>query len=361
METEAVTPETETPKSDHPAPTPATASMLDVVLATEPPKPPQFRLIARESRRFEFPLTLEERARIGDRVGNLGRRLRELEREHEAESDAAKARIAAAKSKAAEAAAERRTEIKEAAEEFDTALEAQTTGMERRAVDVERRAVIATATIEVVRLDTGEVVDVHPMSDADRAKWCQGDIADVTGGLTIKAGSTESDEPDTAAHDDDTTSDTITDDEADELGLPRGWPRAWRDREWKVGDTMLTEGDVREVYIRLADAGTTIDELLDGREGVAAMDWLDRKRVGRALALLKQKALVGKLVIAGQPPAWAPTAALAEVLEVAPEPGRTDPLPEAADGPKPKRQGKRVTKADKLVNAAAEQSDGWAL
>jgi len=48
------------------------------------PEPPRHRLIGRETRRFEFPLTLEERARIGDRVGNLGRRLRELERELEA-------------------------------------------------------------------------------------------------------------------------------------------------------------------------------------------------------------------------------------------------------------------------------------
>lgn len=44
-----------------------------------------------------------------------------------------------------------------------------------------------------------------------------------------------------------------------------------------------------------------------------------------------------------------------------PEPGRNDPLPEAGDAPRPKRQGKTRTKADALVNEAAEQSDGWGL
>lgn len=338
--------------------------------APAPSEPPKFRLIAREARRFDFPLTVEERARIGDRVGDLGRELRALERKHDAETEAAKARIAAAKSEAAEEAAKRREKIQEAADLFDDALSAQTTGVERRSVEIERRALVATSTIEIVRLDTGEVVESRPMTEAEQAKWCrQGTIEDVTGGATVKAGAIEGEaeapaedaEGEEAAAAPPEESDALDEGEAEARGLPVGWPRSWRAKEWTVKGLALTEGDVHEVYLRLSSTGTTLDELLAGGPGWSGLTWLDRPRVGRAVALLARKGLAQKMVIEGQPPAWASIDPRAVEPEEEPEPGRADPLPEAADAPKPKRQGKAQTKADRLVNAAAEQSDGWAL
>lgn len=324
------------------------------------PEPPRHRLIGRETRRFEFPLTLEERARIGDRVGNLGRRLRELEREHDAETERAKARIAAAKSEASEEASKRRTEIAEAAADFDNALEAQTTGVERRSVEVERRAVLATSTIEVVRVDTGEVVETRPMQEPEVAKYVrQGTIEDVTGGATVKAGVEPAEGGEEAPEDDDEAdSDALDEEEAKKLGRLAGWPRSWVGKSWTVKGEPLDEADVHEVYLRLTAAGVSLDDLLAGTDAVQGLEamGLSRPRVGRALSLLRGKGLADRGEGKG---VWALVDRTSAPEE--PEPGRNDTLPEAGDAPRPKRQGKRQTKADALVNEAAEQSDGWGL
>lgn len=350
MDTETTTPPETESAPTAPAPT---------------PEPPRYRLMAREARRFEFPLSLEERAQIGDRVADLGRELRALEVEHEAAIEAGRDRIKALKSECAEASQKRREALKEAAEEFDNALAAHKTGIERRSVDIERRAIVASATIEVVRLDTGEVVETRPMTEAEQAKWCrQGTIEDVTGGATVQAGVVEdpNDGSDGAGDAPSEPSDGLDEGEAEALGLPVGWLRSWRDKTWQVKAETLTENGLHETYLRLTAAGVTIDALLEGTpvvQGLSAMG-VPRACVGRALVLLKKAGLADRGEGRG---VWVRVdrkAASAEPEEE-PEPGRADPLPEAADAPRPKRQGKAATKADKLVNAAAEQSDGWAL
>lgn len=324
------------------------------------PEPPRHRLIGRETRRFEFPLTLEERARIGDRVGNLGRRLRELEREHDAETERAKARIAAAKSEASEEASKRRTEIAEAAADFDNALEAQTTGVERRSVEVERRAVLATSTIEVVRVDTGEVVETRPMQEPEVARYVrQGTIEDVTGGATVKAGVEPAEGEEAPEDDDEADSDALDEEEAARLKRPVGWPRSWGGKSWTVKGEPLDEADVYEVYLRLTSAGVSLDTLCDGNgavQGLEASGMMSRALVGRALSLLRGKGLADRGEGKG---VWVLVDRTSAPEE--PEPGRHDPLPEAGDAKRPKRQGKTRTKADALVNDAAEQSDGWGL
>lgn len=357
MDTDATTPETQAAPEQAPA-------------QTTPPEPPRYRLMAREARRFDFPLSLEERAQIGDRVADLGRELRALQVEHEKEIEVGRDRIKALKSECAEASKARREAIAEAAEDFDNAIAAHSTGIERRNVDIERRAIVASATIEVVRLDTGEVVETRAMNEAEQQKWCrQGTIEDVTGGATVTAGVTEgaSAEPSESDDADEAAAtkgdpDALDEGEADALGLPVGWPRSWRGKVWQVKGAELAESDVLEVYLRLTAAGVTLDALMDGTEGVQGLDAMGvpRASVGRALAMLRKKGLADRGEGKG---VWVlvDRKAARSAPEEEPEPGRRDPLPEAADAPRPKRQGKAATKADKLVNAAAEQSDGWGL
>lgn len=320
---------------------PEPAAAVEAQAEPVAPEPPKFRLIKRETWSVEETLTPEEKARANERANERGEELMRAEGELELAKEMWRERNKTLQAK-----------VDASKDELREALRARHTGIETRRYKAERRAMVAACTIDLVRLDTGETVETRPMTEAEQAKWCrQGTIDEATSGATIKPGAEgEPVEP--------VPPDALSDDDCDALGLPKGWLRAWRDQTWDVSGATLAESDLREVYIRLADTGTTLAELVDGREGVAAMDWLDEARVRRALVMLTGSGLTTKLVRPGEQAAWAPTVAI--VVEE-PEPGRADPLPEAADAPKPKRQGKKATKADKLVNAAAEQSDGWGL
>lgn len=357
-------PETQAAEATAPQDTqtePLDAPVVPSEPATAPARvePPKFRLINRESIVVPVPLTVEERAAIGDRIGDLGRHLRQLEREHDEKNVAARAE-----------AKVRREDIQDAQGVLDNALEAQTTGVEKRSFACERRAMIASATIELVRLDTGEVVETRAMNEVEQAKFCrQGDITDVTGGATIPsrqepgepvpasvpASRVEAGESEDA--EDEEPSTTLDEGEAEALGLPVGWPKAWRGREWKVGDAVLREHDVHDIWLRLADAGSTIEQVLEGDAAVVGVSsWLSRKQVARALALLKQRGFAAK----NDDGLWVPLEWHNLDLGEESEPGRADPLPEAGDITRP-RLAEPATKADALLADAGDAATTWAM
>jgi hypothetical protein len=319
------------------------------------PEPPKYRVIARERHAVDVPLTTEERMRAAERAAERSDTVMQLEEEHKL----------ASKREAAEAKL-RREEIEEAKEALRAALGARHTGIERRYFEAERRAMVASATIELVLVETGEIVDSRAMSESEQAKWCrQGDITDVTGGATVEQGIVVGDDSgdeqpaDDSAEREPAKEPVDADDEAvklaeenDAMGLPEWWPRAWRDKEWKAGkDEVVTAGDVREVYIRLPEAGRQLDMLL---EGVAS--FLTRAQVTKALALLKKQGRARKLVIEGEPVVWASCVP----DESEPEPGRSEEGPEAAD---PKQRPRRIepaTHVDRLLADAAGVAEVYA-
>lgn len=320
-----------------------------------------YRLIEKTTRKLPHALTPEERERLKDAENNLGEKVLNLEREHERirgqEKDEARAR---------------REAIKDARSAWVEAMDARRTGVAPRETRVEVRAVIATQTIDVVIAKSGEILESRPMTEEERRDYLQAplDLTPATEGqeappaeeVAAKADAVPESEPAAQSDEPAAESDELDEGEAEALGLPVGWPRSWRGNQWTVRGEALREADVLDVYLRLKVDGTTIDEVLDGAGAVQGMAALGctRASVGRALSLLRAKGLARRLEAPGVWGAVDKRRPHAEP-EVEPEPGRTDTLPEAADAPRPRRQGRRPTKADALVNAAAEQSDGWGL
>lgn len=108
-------------------------------------------------------------------------------------------------------------------------------------------------------------------------------------------------------------------------------------------DIPLAGGDIFEVYLRIGAKGSTVDELF------TAVPWLGRGHVTRSLALLLRR----KIVVTEEG-RWF---AAVEAPEVPTEPGRNDPLPEAAEIVKPKRRRAKDT-GEQAINVALGQSEG---
>lgn len=326
-----------------PAPEPAAqaGAAPDEAKATEPeaapeakPEPPKYRVIGRETTYLAIPLTLEERASLGDKIGEVGRAYRELERHHEE-----------ACTEASRLAKDRKKDIADKKGALDNLLEAQQTGVERRGFECERRAVVASATIELVRLDNGDVIESRPMSGKEQEKWCrQGDITDATGGATIPVDPTGAESQPSAIEPE-------SDERLTEPGKRCvGWPVAWMAAGWsrlvqvESGDVALEEPHVWEVYVQTPSEGEGITG-----GAVAKATGYQLQCAVRALELLVGKGFakkVGRRWWSVMPGATG---------EVPAEGGRKDSLPEAGDITRP-RLTEPATKADALLADAGETS-----
>ncbi len=74
------------------------------------------------------------------------------------------------------AAATRSAELKELRSSLDEAGRASREGWEYREVEVRERPKPANRTVEVVRMDTDEVVRSRPMTEAEWKRWRQPDL-----------------------------------------------------------------------------------------------------------------------------------------------------------------------------------------
>lgn len=315
-----------------------------------------YQVIAKETRKLPHTLSEEERLKLREKENELGEKVLKLEREHESVRASEK-----------EEARARREAIKDARSAWSEAIDARRTGVSQVERKVEVRAVVATQTIDVVVVSTGEVLESRPMTEDEKIKHLQGplDLGDAPAEGEAQAAPVEGDEASGVELWEDAPAttvevpqaDALEAGEAEALGLPAGWRRSWRGAEWTVkvnGDELtLREGDVHDVWLRLSDVvGVSVAELLKGRDGVGPLDWLERQRVAYALRLLVEAGLARK---AGRE--W--VAVVADAPVEAPEPGRADPLPEAADPARPRRS-EPSTKADALVADQLEVSDLYA-
>ena len=345
-------------------------------------KDPGYRVLNKETRKVPHTLNPEEREKLRDRENELGEKVLKLEDDH-------KAKVAEKN----EEARARRDAIKEARAAWSEAVAARKTGVSQVERQVEVRAVVATRTIDTVVVRTGEVLESRPMTEEEKRDHLQGSL-DVGGASANDDGADEGaetpavpgDEPsgvelwedavgddaegrDVAGVDGEgpaaegdavevPQADALDEGEASALGLPPGWPRSWRGGEWPVkverDELMLRESDVHDVFLRLQADGTTIPVLLNGRDGVGPIDWLERQRVAYALKLLSGVGLAAKV---GRG-AWAPTDRTATAQE--PEPGRSDQLPEAGDITRP-RLGEPQTEADALLADAGDTAAAWTM
>lgn len=74
------------------------------------------------------------------------------------------------------AAATRSAELKELRTELDESGRASREGWEYREVEVRERPNGANRSIEIIRMDTDEVVRVRPMTDAEVKAWRQPEL-----------------------------------------------------------------------------------------------------------------------------------------------------------------------------------------
>lgn len=286
-------------------------------------KAPDWIKVEDVTRELPVELSEAERLELRTRENEQGEEVLLLEREHEH-----------VRAEEKEAARARREAIKDARAAWSKTIDERRSGTAKREFKCQVRAMLVTQTIDTVRIKDGETVDSRPMTEDERARYLQ------QGLLTDADAVVE--EPEASADD------TLPDDECDAIRVPHGWPRAWRDRRWRVGDAALplTGPDVAQVYYSLSASGSTLDELCaDG--GPSA--YLGRKHIVRALALLNGRAMV--VVYEGR---WwanveAPTAPT--------EPGQADTLPEAASAPRPKRRRAKDT-GEAAINNALGQSEG---
>lgn len=295
-------------------------------------KQPKYLVIEKLSKELPTELDAAEREALKDRENQLGEAVLVLEREHESIRAGEK-----------EEARTRREAIKDARAAWSKTIDERRSGTAMREYKCELRAVIASQTIDLVRVTDGEVIETRAMSEEERAKYLQPSL-DIAPALPLTTTDDAlADEPEATA------GDTLPDDECDAIRVPHGWPRAWLDRIWRVDDAALplSGGDVAQVYHSLASSGSTLDELC--AEGAPAA-YLGRAHVALALARLNGR----ELVVKDDDGKW-----WAKVEAPAPtEPGRNDSLPEAADASKkPKRTRARDT-GEQAINAALGQSEG---
>lgn len=297
-----------------------------------------WRLIERGERKLPVQIDPEERDALGHRLAKLIQNFRALDSER------------------ADVARKWRVKLKEAKEEIDEAAEAVERGVEQKRFVVEVRAVFATRTIDTVRVEDGEVLESRPMTAEEEVTYLQQDLGEAPPAterepqaegymrLTLRRDepriidvTPEPAEPESEGREEPPEDEG----ENDALGLPACWPKRWRGKSWKVGEHVLTDSDVLEVYLRVPEAGLAVDALCE------QMSWLNREQVTRALSLLAKQGLATK----AEGGLWTTAAAEEEA-----EPGRSDNLPEAAVAPKPKRRRAKDT-GEALINGALEQSE----
>lgn len=240
-----------------------------------------------------------------------------------------------------------RVKLNAAQEEIDDCASGVLKGAMPTPFTVETRLVFKTRLVERVRTQDGRVIDKRAATPEEELEHLQpplkvGDPLD-TRPLIVES------EPELDEAEGTDESDYLDEDTREALGgLPEGWRKRWVDARWKVegSDMALAGSDLWEVYLRIPpNAGTSVSDLFDRCSTLAhlAID-----HVERALRVLRRGGLTrldeGLWYVASESPPE-PT-----------EPGRNDPLPEAAVAPKPKRRRAKDT-GEALLNTALEQSE----
>lgn len=313
-------------------------------------KAPTYRVLGTEKVYVDHRLTTDEKLAANESANKRGEALLDLQ-----------ASLEAAQLRWNEDRAELKAKIDDAEDAWKSALRARHTGIERRGYTAERRADIPTATVQLVRLDSMEVVESRAMTSAEQAKYCrQGDIEDLTKGATVKA-TVEQPKPEPTAlaeafaKADEKKTEKAAKDERDK----DGWPVAWMapGKSWSIplggGETMaLTEPDVRQVYIVVPSEGTGLK--LAEVAALAPLAYLPKPALSKALALLETK----RLAVKGMGMRWLTTPPGAKPAPE-PQPGRADALPESDVQPSARKMTEPETKADALIADAVESGAGW--
>lgn len=293
-----------------------------------------FRLVSRDTEKMPVELSQDERDRCAIQLAEL---VEEKEQLDEEKRDVMR---------------EWRVKLRAKQEEIDDCAAGVIRGAKPTAFTIETRAVFKTRMIERVRTEDGRVVEKRPMTPEEEVQYLQTDIAERAQPAALLREPAPDAPVATPEGDDEpaaTDGDTLPDDECDAIQVPHGWPRPWMERRWRIegAPLPLTGSDVAQVYHSLSSSGSTLDELV--AEG-APSAYLGRPHVARSLALL----LGRELVVKTDEGRWF---AKVEAPPEPTEPGRSDPLPEAAAPVKPKRSRARDT-GEKAINAALEQSEG---
>lgn len=295
-----------------------------------------FLVIEKLTKKLPVTLDPEEREALKDRENELGERVLTLERAHEAASNYAK-----------ELSRARKERIEDARAAWAETMDERISGTAQREFKCELRAVIATQSIDLVRLPAGDVVDTRPMNEEERLKYLQGSLLpdkdEPQSALVYATGdlpAPTSYEPDTIE------ADTLPDDDCDALSMPHGWPRVWLGRSWRIEgqDVPLQGSDITQVYLTLSPSGSSVESLCDH----PSCGFLGRPSIVRGLALLLNQGLAVKA-----DDLWF---ASVEAPKEPTEPGRNDSLPEASAAPKPKRRRAKDT-GEAAINTALEQSE----
>lgn len=289
-----------------------------------------------------LPVTLDpdEREGLKDTIVSLADKLTALNREDES-----------IKLDQREASRARKERIDETEASLRRTQDEHKHGTAEREFKCELRAVIATQSIDLVRLPDNDVVDTRPMNEDERLKYLQGSLLpdkdEPQTTLACSAGDLPAPTDSQPVAPDDIDPDLMPDDECDAVGVPHGWPRRWLGRSWAIegSETPLTGADIAQVYLAISASGSAVDALCEH----ALCNWLSRPHIVRALALLLNQGLVVK----DDEGKWF---AAVEMPAPETEPGRKDTLPEAAVAPKPKRRGAKDT-GEALLNSALEQSE----
>lgn len=241
-----------------------------------------------------------------------------------------------------------RVRLNAAQEEIDDCAAGVIRGAMPTPFTVETRAVYKSRTIERVRVQDNLVIESRPMTPEEELLYLQPALPS-TEGQAVAAADASGLIVDKPTTDEDDDSEELDEDRREALGgLPAGWRKAWVEGRWLIdGQPMpLCGADLWEIYLRIPLTGGT---LADVSLACLSLQHLSLDHIARALHVMKRGGVVRLLedgvwhVAAEAPPE--PT-----------EPGRSDPLPEAAVAPKPKRRGAK-TKAEALLNHALDQSE----
>lgn len=309
-----------------------------------PPKAPkkldqpskEYRLIERAQEKMPVEISQKERDAAAIRLAEL---IEEKEELTEGKREAMR---------------EWRVKLNAKQEEIDDCAAGVLRGAMPTQFTVETRAVYKARTIERVRIQDNVVIESRPMTPDEELQYLQPALpstddqtsGDVTTTLKFPASALTVDKPTT---DEDDDSEELDEDRREALGgLPAGWRKAWVEGRWLIdGQPMpLCGADLWEIYLRIPLTGGT---LADVSLACLSLQHLSLDHVARALQVMKRGGVV-KLLEDG---VWM---VAAEAPPEPTEPGRSDPLPEAAVSPKPKRRGAK-TKAEALLNAALDQSE----
>lgn len=306
-----------------------------------PPKGPKkleqasrdYKLLAREQEKMPVELSQDEREAAGNRLAQLVQEREALTAEKR------------------EAMRSWRLRIAEKQDEIDDCATGVLKGAMPMPFTVETRAVYKTRMIERVRTQDGLVIDKRPMTPEEELEHLQPSLtgtspAEARVGDPLDAGPLIVDEDETEGT---AESDYLDEDTREALGgLPAGWRKRWVEARWRVEgyDIPLCGSDLWEVYMRLpVSTGVSVQDLWDRCSTLAHLS-LDH--VHRALHVLRRGGLTrvdeGLWYVASEAP------------PVETEPGRADPLPEAAAPVKPKRRRAKDT-GEALLNAALDQSE----